>query len=86
MDQETEGQTNTHREGTSPGVLNPVAATAADNFDKIPVSRKTLQTFITKTRRIKQCKELLMIIFNHPEHNIFRTYRTNRSTACAGRR
>ena len=73
MDQETDGQTNTHHEGTSPDVLYPVAATAADNFDKIPVSRKTLQTFITNTRRIKQCKELLMLILYHPEHNSLRT-------------
>jgi len=57
----------THREGTSTYALYPVAATAADNFDKIPVSRKKLQPFITKTRRIKQCKELLMIILHHPE-------------------
>ena len=49
VDQEADGQTNTHHEETSPDVLYPVAATAADNFDKIPVSRKKLQTFITKT-------------------------------------
>jgi hypothetical protein len=47
VDQENDGQTNTHYEGTSPNVLYRITATAADNFHETPVSRKSLNTCVT---------------------------------------